>query len=284
MDPNAAVSGLRSYAQQNYNYNISDQEFGDYAKKTGYTGGPVTDDQYQAAKTEIDNKLVARKKVPQTIPPPGPVPTPLPANYQFQPQTNQLMGSILQNPQTMNQRWQDQRFEQGKESAVDMRKQLGEQAAQRTAGRGWSQQGGVNQAILGGLDERLMSDLLAGRRQVAQDAAVQNRQDELQALGAANAMDQQGFTNNLATNNQALQHWLAQQSGYLENAQLGENQRQFNQNYGLDFLRFLTNQDQFNKTFGEGQRQFNNTMGLNWFNAGNNQQNSLMEFLYRYGF
>lgn len=303
----STMSDLRNYARSTYGRDISDQEFQDYGRRIGFQGDSVSDTQYNQARSEIDRQF-GPAKGPQPIPgpPPSAHPTPLPPAFSYQPQFNPQitahMQRILANPETMGQQWQDQQFEVGKESAADFRKQLGEQLSQRVAGRGFSGQGGINQAILAGLDENLMSQLLAGRRDVAMRAAQGNRQDLYNAINAAQGLDQQGFQNALGAYGAALQgfqaaegqrqfgatsdlqRWLAANNVDLENRRFTEGTRQFDRSYGLDFLRFLENQRQFGQTFGEGQRQFNNTLGLNWFNAQNNRQNNLLNYIYQYGF
>jgi hypothetical protein len=309
MDPQAAMTGLRSYAQTKYNKPVTDQQFGDYAKKIGYQGGPVSAEQYKGAEQELDRAYgpPAPKPGPSGPPaaPAAPAPTPLPQNFQYQPQfgtqTAGVMGSILQRPETRDQRWQDARFEEGKESALDYRQQLGQQAQQNAASRGLRAGSGATQAILSGLDQNLTSQLLAGRRQVAGEAAIGNRADQYDAVNAAQEMDQQGFQNQFNTNNQnlalwsagedarqgqqsfGLTNWLAGQNVDLENRRFGEQQEQFDQGFGLDFLRFLENKNQFNQQFGQQGHQFNQTMGLNWFNAQNNQQNNFLNWILQSG-
>jgi hypothetical protein len=297
----SAMGSLRGYAQNTYGKSISDQEFQQYGKKVGFQGDTVNDDQYNAARQEIDRAYgpgQAGPKVAQDGPPPTNYPTPLPPTVQYQPQfAPQIqghLGNILQNPGTMNQQWQDQQYEAGKEQALALRQQFGEQSKQQMAGRGWSGGSGVQSAILAGLDETLASQLLAGRRDIATQAAQTNRADTYNAINAAQGYDQQGFGNAQAQNAQNLAFWQAQEAArsgnqsfdlqrWLADQNVNIEREQFGKTFGLDFLRFLENRDQFGKTFGEGQRQFNNTMGLNWFNAQGNQNNSLLNYFIQAG-
>jgi hypothetical protein len=284
-----AMGGLRGYAQTKYGKSLSDQDFQSYAQRTGFTGDTVNDDQYRAAEQEIDRAYGGGQQSGQVPGPPKThYPTPLPDVFQYQPQfaaqVNPMMQKMLANPHTMGQQWQDQQYEAGKEQALDMHKQLGLQASQGLTGRGFSGAGGVNQAIMGDLNQNLMSQLLAGRRDIATQAATQNRQDELTAMQMAQGWDQQGFQNAMGQNQFGLQRWLAGTNADLEYQQFGEGQRQFDKGFGLDFMRFLENQKQFQQQFGEGKRQYDNTMGLNWFNAQVNQQNNFLNWLGQYGF
>jgi hypothetical protein len=301
-----AMGYLRGYAKTSYGKDLSDQDFQDYARRSGFQGDSVNDEQMRSATSAIDQAFGGQRpasanpegSTPVPGPPPSGHPTPLPPAFSYQPQFNSqitgLMNGILANPGTMNQQWQDQQYEAGKETANDFRRQMGEQVRQGGAGRGWSGASGVQGAILGNLDENLVSQLLAGRRDISMRAAQGNRQDTYNAINAAQGLDQQGFGNALGAYganldawragegtrqfdaNHGLQSWLASNNVRLEDLRFNEGKRQFNNGFGLDFLRFLENQRQFGQTFGEGQRQFNNTMGLNWFNAQGNQMNNQM--------
>ena len=196
----------------------------------------------------------------------------------------------------MGQTFQDQLAESQKDQALAMRQQLGGQVQQDSVSRGRSSGSGVERAILGGLDNNLVSQLLGGRRQIAVDAATQNRQDELGALSASNAADAAdlqrfGYNNDVIGNNNqsaiaeanlglqgrqlTLQELLGKSGIDLEQAKFGEGKRQFNTGAGLDLLRFIESQRQFNTGLTEEQRQFNSSLGNNQyqFNAtlGNNR-------------
>ena len=83
--------------------------------------------------------------------------------------------------------------------------------------------------------------------------------------------------NQMNQNRQAnLQDFLGMNSADLETLKFGENKSQFNKNYGLDFLRYLAQKDQFGQTLGENQRQFNGQQGFNWASLNAQQQQQLM--------
>lgn len=256
-------------------------------------------------------------------------------------QRDALLNSVLSNPQTMGQQWQDQMFEQGKESANSYAKQLGQQNSQRLAGRGLSANGGAQRENEQQTQQDLMETLLGGRRAIATQAVTQNRADELNALNAANttygadldralkqyqaqlagqtaqaqenqfgadyglrqfgvneaarqaqsqsALDTGRFNFEVTDTDRQrqLQEFLGVVGAILEQQRFKENQRQFNQGYGLDAAKLGMTQDQFNRTFGENrrqfdlgfgenQRQFNNQLGLNWANSQNGQVNGIL--------
>lgn len=315
MTQQQAVAGLRDYAKTKYGKDLSDQDFANYAQKSGYTGGDVDENQYNAARGAIDTAFAPTSGGTGGPPPPaaGP-PTPLPAGYQapvFTQQQNPLWGQmqgILRNPHTMNQQWQDQAFEQQKELGNSMRQQLGQQVQQSAVSRGVGAGSGATQAVLGGLDQNLVEQLLGARRNISQTAAIQNRADEMGALQLAEALQSGQFGRDLSayganlqgaqqqfaggmgmyglqeaarTGDRAfnLQDWLARMTTQLEQNKFTEGQRQFNQGFGLDFLRYLQQGNQFDRSLNQNQGQFNNNMALNWFNANNNQNNNFLNFL-----
>ncbi len=86
------------------------------------------------------------------------------------------------------------------------------------------------------------------------------------------------FNANQQNNNRQsnLQEWLAAQGVNIDSDKLAETARQFKLATGLDLLRLLESQRQFDGSLNEDQRQHNNQMGFNYTNLGVNSQNSLM--------
>lgn len=238
-------------------------------------------------------------------------------------QQQDLMKRILANPQTMGPEQQAMLAEKQKESALRMGQQVQQQGQQALAGRGFGSGGGTQQALQGQVGSDVMRSILQGRRDVALQAAGQNREDELNALRASMGLQQQGFDQEMGYNQQAfgqgldtlrasqglqgqefeqalqgyganlqgsgqalnqmnanrgmnLNEFLGLNSADLDMMKFGEGQRQFDKGYGLDFLRYLAQKEQFGQTLGEQGRQFNANQGLNWAQLNAQQQQQLM--------
>ncbi len=155
------------------------------------------------------------------------------------------------------------------------------------AGKGFAGGGGTSQALNDQSRQNMMNSVLAGRRDVALKAGQQNRQDEINALSASNQLASQDFNNEMQLaqmglnqinqNRQGnLQDYLGVNSADMDMLRLDEGKNQFNKTFGLDFLRYLQQGDQWNKSFGEGQRQYNGTMGLNWSQLQGQQMDSFL--------
>ena len=164
------------------------------------------------------------------------------------------------------------------------------QGQQQMAGRGFGAGGGQEQQMNQQAQQNTMQQILSGRRDVAMKAAQQNRQDELGALDASQRLAGQEWDANMQGSQQALNQMNQNRSGNLNDflglhgadmdmLRLDEGRNQFNKTYGLDFLRYLQQGDQFNRSFGENQRQYNGTMGLNWSNAQSNQMQNWLNTL-----
>jgi hypothetical protein len=131
-----------------------------------------------------------------------------PRNQQTQENKDQLLNNLLQNPQSLSQTWQDQMFEKQKEEALSFAQQMGLQNQQGLVGRGNSLFGGVAQGQQTDLNASLAEALLGGRRDIATQAATQNRADELNALQAG----EQGLSGDVNRGSQVFQNYLAGQS------------------------------------------------------------------------
>lgn len=304
-----AQQGLNYYAQQK-GKTIGQDQWNQVAKDTGYTGGDVSGDQYNAAmgwfdkqwnpaqaqnpgekNNENDPKLGAQNAVNEwkMQAPAAGVPGSFRSNPMYGQQTA-LMQQILAHPQTMGQQQQDQLAEQQKESANSMMKQMQGQNQQQMVGRGFGANSGQQQQQQQQSQQDMMSQLLGGRRDIAMRAAQQNRQDELGALNASLGMQQQEYGQDMGLSQQALGQ-MNQNRGANMQELMGNhginmdlsNQKiqneQFNKGFGLDFLRYLQQGDQFNQSLGENKRQYNGNMGLNWANFDQNAQNNFLNML-----
>ena len=304
-----AWQGLNYAAQQGWGKTLSDQDKQRLAGASGYQGGAVNQDHYNKALTELDSMYGPRQsQVDPNASPRQPEPQlgPENATQQWQKQApaagvpqsfrginpyyaqqQSSMSRILANPQTMDQQWQDQQNEQQKESAQRMMQQGNTQAGQMMAGRGFGANGGTQQAVQNQNQQQMMSQILSGRRDTAQKAVTQNRQDEYNALDASQQLAGQEWDatmglsaqnlNQMNQNRQGnLQDFLGLHGADLDTLKFGESKSQFNKNYGLDFLRYLAQKDQFGQTLGENQRQFNGQQGFNWASLNAQQQQQLM--------
>ena len=207
-----------------------------------------------------------------------------PRDTQIQGQVDSNLLNLLQNPHSLSQTWQDQMFEQQKDDALSFAKQSALGSDQQLVNRGVGLGGGQQVAAQRDIDSNLFSQLLAGRRDIATQAALQNRADDLNALQAGEA----GLSGDTSRMSQIFQNLLAGQS-----AQAGENQ--FDAKYGFDTTTALADnerqnysgylggrglqgqenarEEQFRQSaFGLSQqaRQAAEQMALNSYMAGNN--------------
>jgi hypothetical protein len=168
-----------------------------------------------------------------------------------------------------------------------MMQQLGQQQGQAMAGRGFSGNSGAQQAMTQQNQQAMMQQILSGRRDTAQKAAQVNRQDEYNALDASQQLAGQEWDASMGlsamnlgqmnTNRQqSLQDYLGYTGANLDQNKFTESKSQFNKNYGLDFLRYLAQKEQFGQTLGENKRQHNNQQGFNWASLSAQQQQQLM--------
>ena len=312
-----ARSGLMYAAQKGWGRDLTEGDYGKLAQHIGYTSGDVSSDQYNAALDGMEGVLGARPPVhtggpdPQPPPPPAPgvpssyrapgVPAPIPQSFQpaapltpnnpYAQQQQQLMSKILANPQTMDQNFQDQLSERQKESAMRMGAQGQEQARQALAGRGLSGQGGAQQQIQAQGQQDLMSQILGGRRDIATQAVTQNRQDGYAALNQSGQLQGQAFDEQSRAHGQNfdqahrvagqnLNEFLGVTGADQNRLNYEENRSQFNRNYGLDFMRYLAQREQFRQSLGENGRQFNAQQGFNWASLSAQQQQQMMDRIF----
>lgn len=156
--------------------------------------------------------------------------------------------------------------------------------------RGFGANGLQAQAQNQQLQGQMAQQLLSGRRDIALQAAQQNRQDELNALNASLGLNQQEYAQDMGLSQQALGQMNQNRQANM-NEMLGKHgmdmdiknwntqKDQFGKTFGLDFLRYLQQGDQFNKSLGENQRQYNGNMGLNWSQFNANQQQSFLDMI-----
>jgi hypothetical protein len=190
-------------------------------------------------------------------------------------QRNQIMQAVLNKPQVMDQRTQDQLFEQQKELQNSLAQQSRERAAQTGAGRGLQSNGGYAAATNAQIEGDFGRNLLQSQRDIAVKAADLNRQSELAAVQMQEALSQGDF--NRAA--QAYQVQLQAQNLYDElrfkaaefdrgNVALAAQNlmagRQQNMAEGVaSFQQYLAQ-----RQMEEQMRQFNEQMGLNWSKFG----------------
>lgn len=301
-----AWQGLGYAAQQGWGKTLSEQDKQRLAQASGYQSGAVNQDHYNKALAELDVMYGPRQSKPdqpqQPMPQLGPesamnqwkqqapvagVPTSFRNANPYYAQQQQNMSRILQNPQTMDQNWQDRQNEQQKESAQRMMQQANAQNAQAFAGRGFGPGGGPQQAMQNQNQQQMMQNILAGRRDTAQRAVTQNRQDQYNALDQSQRLAGQEWDaqmglagqnlNQINQNRQGnLQEFLGLNGADLDMLKFGASNDQFNKGFGLDFLRYMAQKDQFDRSLGENARQFNGQQGLGWANLNAQQQQQMM--------
>jgi hypothetical protein len=195
---------------------------------------------------------------------------------------NRIVQAILAQPDVMGQSFQDALFEQQKEQQAQLAAQARGRLSQATAARGLS--GGGGQELLGqaGIEEELINNLLAARRNVSVKAAEANRASSLAAVEMADAVTQGDFARAQAAYQTQLQanqiyNQLQMQAAELERGnvaltaqnllaqremQLGEQGQSFDQ-----YMRQL----QLNEMI----RQFNEQLAYNYGTFGWRQQMDL---------
>lgn len=306
-----ATDGLNYYAQQK-GKTISQQQWNEMGQYTGYKGDDkVSGDMYNKGLEYLDKQWNPQAQGPQGPQQPQQSPVDqantqainqwkeqapamgVPTNYRSNPlygQQSAMVQQMMANPHTMGQQQQDQLGERQKESAQRMMQQMGQQQGQQMAQRGFSGNSGSQMAMQQQNQSDLMQQILSGRRDIALQAAQTNRQDELNALNASMGFTGQEFQNDMNLANMGLGQ-INQNRGQNLQQKLGEHgidqdmwnrgftKDSFNKTFGLDFLRYLQQGDQFNKSLGENSRQFNGQMGLNWANFDANQQNNFLNML-----
>lgn len=305
--------GLNYAAQERWGRTISDQEAQQVGAHIGYQDGQdITGEQYNRALEQL-GRMYGQEKPRQAPPDPGQgQPQPrlglqqaqnewqqqapvagVPGTFRgpvnpYAGQQQQLMSQILANPRTMGQKEQDILAERQKESALRMGDQFRQQGQAGLASRGFGAGGGTEQALNQQTQQNVMQSILQGRQDLAVQMAQQGRMDELQALQASQQLQGQDFGQQFQLSQQALdqinrnrsanlQELLGLHSADMDVLNFGEGRRQFDNNYNLDFLRYLTGAEQFDRSFSENQRQYNNNMGLNWSQFSAQQQQAMMD-------
>jgi len=315
-DLDFAVKGLQYAAQQKYGKQLDQNQLNQIAAQAGYKGGKVNADMYNKALGYLPTIFGAagqpvQPTQPVTQPGMGPggsqqnvgpgaaanqyqqqqmqvagVPPAFAQANPYQQQQQQMMQQILMNPATMGQKQQDQLMERQKEAAASMAQQLGQQAQRAGASRGFA----ANPAQQQALQQQMMAQILSGGRDVALQASQQNRQDQYNALNASSQLANQGFQNDLQRagmglgqinqNRQlGLQEYLGEHGVGLDNRRFTQQQQEFAKTFGLDFLRYMAQKDQFNRQLNQQGQQFNDQMGLNWNQNLFNQQKSFLDYI-----
>jgi len=221
---------------------------------------------------------------------------PLPDQSGLNNQQSSLMSAILTNPGTMSPTVLAQMQEAQKEQALLMAQQNQQGINSSAVGRGVLG-GGFAQAQTDANRQAAINAVLTGNRNLDVQAATQNRQDQLNALGASSSLAQDQQNRALAANNQSLatQSAQASENQYANNDSLNRLLQQFGINQGvasnaqgnfsadvanslglnsqqLDMLRYL-----------EGQREFNDNLGFNYNQLDQNGQQSLLNYLMSIG-
>jgi hypothetical protein len=236
-----------------------------------------------------------------------------PQQQQATSQQNNLLSAILTNPQTMNPAAVAAMQEAGKEQAVLLGQQaqqgLAANAAMRgVSGGGWA--AGQQRAI----DSDVGNQILSGNRAVSLEALARNRQDELNALGAADSVMSgqmgratEGYRTGLlgqqtqaeddrGVANDAIQRAILGHTASLDSARLGLTAEQsqadeYNRGYTNDMQRALAqfgiNSDVFGSNldaakFDEMKREFEKTYGMDFAKFLESQRQFNADTGYRY--
>ena len=207
---------------------------------------------------------------------PAPVFTPAP---DFAPPTpvdntdrDRIIKAILQNPDVMGQTQQDALFEQQKEAQNLLAHQAKGRLAQDLTARGFTGRGGEQQAGNVKLEQGFINSLLAGKRDIATQAATLNRASQQAAVEMSDAVTQGDF----ARAHDAYQTQLQAKSQYDD---LRLKAAQFDQsNVALASQSMMANRQQSFQEYldtlkyNEMLRQFNEQLAYNYGNLQWNQQ------------
>lgn len=250
-------------------------------------------------------------------------------------QQSALMQAIMAHPETLSPDVVAQMKEAGKGDALLMQKQQQEQLDQSAAARGVVGSGQMD-ALRSALGQNTVNNILTGNRNIDIAAAQTNRQDQLNALNASEALAQGqlgrsvlGYNTGLAGQtaqaglNQAgaasaLQRSIAGESNQQQAAAsrlanagftFGQQQANADQNYKGYQSQVAQSQDAVNRILaqfginsavagnaqqnygtqlgaglsaaqlGENQRQFNNTLGFNYNQLDQQGQLGLLQYL-----
>ena len=199
-----------------------------------------------------------------------------------------LVSKVLANPETMTPDVLNKMKQKSMEEALLFQQQQDAKDAEDLASRGFTAPGGLSEARKRKTAEAVQNAILGQNRDFEVQAAQQNRQDQLQALGTAEAIlggqvgrSSQVF-NDILAGQQANRgdHWtgeqlklqrdLGQAGINIDQQRVNASNKQFDASHGLDILRFL-----------EGQRQFNGQNGLGWAQLNQNGQNATMDAIMR---
>lgn len=203
-------------------------------------------------------------------------------------QQSQLMSAILARPETMDATAVAQQKEMQKEQALLLGKQDNAQYAQGAVARGTLGSGRTD-AFRGNSAANVNNAILSGNRATDQAALATNRQDQLNALGASSALQQDQLGRATSAYGTGLQGQLAnaseQQMGYKSRADannaayqramgMAQNaQSVYGQDLGaefgrnannLDLAKFLESQQQFTRNLNQNASQFNSGLGYQY--------------------
>lgn len=203
-------------------------------------------------------------------------------------QQSQLMSAILSRPETMDATAVAQQKEMQKEQALLLGKQDNAQYAQGAVAHGTLGSGRTD-AFRANSANNVNNAILSGNRATDQAALATNRQDQLNALGASSALQQDQLGRATSAYGTGLQGQLAnaseQQAGYksqadannaayqralatAQNAQSIYGQdlgAEFGRNAGnLDLAKFLESQQQFTRNLNQNANQFNSGLGYQY--------------------
>jgi hypothetical protein len=196
----------------------------------------------------------------------------------------QLVNQILANPDTLNPHVIDQLQQRSQEEAMDMAKQLQDQQQSDLVDRGFSMSGGTADAQKRATNENLTNAILGKRRDIEIQAAQQNRQDETNALAAAEGIlqGQTGRAGQVYGN--VLQGQQANRDDYYRGKGLDLQEKLGVGGLGIDQQRVTNQSNQFDKSnalnilqYLEGMRQSDNSNGLGWAQLNQQGQNSTID-------
>lgn len=196
----------------------------------------------------------------------------------------ELVSQLLAKPETMSPEVIEMQKQKSMEEALLFQQQLQQQQQDELASRGFSLNGGAADAGRRKTNDAITSAILGQNRDYEIQAATQNRQDQLQALGVAESIlggqvgragdvfgnvlaGQQANRDDLWKGKQLdLQRELGVGGLNIDQQRVGNQNRQFDASQGLNILQFL-----------ESQRQHNNSLGYNYNALNANQQSQMMQ-------
>jgi hypothetical protein len=200
-----------------------------------------------------------------------------PMEHDFQNwQQLELVSNLLANPETLDAQTVQAMKQKAQEDAMFRQREADEAAAAELGASGFGFNGGRADAQRRASSEGLESAILGSNRDLDIMATQQNRNDQLNALQAAEGILGGQVGRSSSTFQDILRGQQANRDDHWTGEQLALQRLLGEKGIGVDMARISSGDRQFDARLGEDVRQFNNQMGFNWAGLNANQQGDMM--------